>query len=78
MSYSETGEAYNYFVKSMNDYIRSTFNRSMRIVSTFFQASMPTSCVSNSSFTTVGNLSSSVQLHRQRRHIRVHPALGIL
>lgn len=31
--YSETGEAYNYFVKSMNDYIRSTFNRSMRIVS---------------------------------------------
>lgn len=30
---SETGETYNYFVKSMNDYIRSTFNRSMRIVS---------------------------------------------
>lgn len=30
---SETGEAYNYFVTSMNDYIRSTFNRSMRIVS---------------------------------------------
>ena len=32
-SYSETGETYNYFVKNMNDYIRSTFNRSMRIVS---------------------------------------------
>jgi hypothetical protein len=30
---SETGETYNYFVKSMNDYIRSTFGRSMRIVS---------------------------------------------
>jgi hypothetical protein len=30
---SETGEAYNYFVTSMNDYIRSTFGRSMRIVS---------------------------------------------
>lgn len=33
MCYSETGEAYNYFVGSMNDYIRSTFDRSMRIVS---------------------------------------------
>lgn len=33
MRRSETGETYNYFVKSMNDYIRSTFNRSMRIVS---------------------------------------------
>ena len=59
---SETGEAYNYFVTTMNDYIRSTFGRSMRIVSCHCNPVIYSETDLRSS--TVGNIPASVKLHQ--------------
>ena len=60
----------------MNDYIRSTFGRSMRIVSCHYNPMIYSETDLRSS--TVGNIPASIKLHQQHRHRRLDPALGIL